>query len=693
MIAAGAVIGFASLVASEQRDAAGTQSLDVPSVTSYRVAGRDERGTYEGAIVLLAEDPAAASVRASRIVRYEDGLELRFSGSGTVTGNAVQLRLASLTERSQDEAMVQRLPLAEGVRENRQVRLTGQLEEGHRSGTALLYLPGEKTVSRGKEYWALERRGPLFERATTTAKVGTEWTPVPLAIEKPGAVRVTAPLGTGARGLFLPRGQEPPQLEKVEHDCIGCPMPPDGAAVGLPTSHTLLEGPSWLRRFDKEEAASDWVFWIRNVDRLRLEAVLLELDYLEFIRLLPFFFCDPWVDIRLSPSVVAIGEPVTITVDAHAKAGLDMYWWFGATGIASLDTAHIRAGLGLRSGTASWTVTIDQPGTHTFGANARDLLYWTDPGVPHQASESCGLAWDEVEVVNARKSYSVGFILLAPEGTDVTSPAFQGELAKIDTIKNELIGQFDRSTDGKGRVDVSYPTVVLMPPGPVYGLSDGNLMWQFLQGTTTNEFYASHPDSFDFLAIYEMYPGVSIGSRHVTVKPVVAGLGISPFDNTAAWGSAGRLRGVGLVTDVTGLPGSYEFKTSKMHLLLHEVFGHQWGVFAARLMKPGFHFDIGIESPTFTVLYGRPWRKTDNTHFTTADITDPVTGTTKVTFHPWMLYAAGMKLRSEVPETLMDVEPDTPPASRYDLVTTTGTFVNVTLQSIIDAEGDRYDVP
>jgi hypothetical protein len=616
------------------------------------------------------------------------------SGSGTVAGGAVQLRLTSLTERSQDKALVQRISPSARAREIRQVRLTGHLEKDHRSGAALLHSPGDKSVRRGEERWTFEARGPLFRRATRNVTLGgEEWASVPLAVDKPGAVKVIAPLGAGARGLFLRRGEKPPQLEDVEADCVGCPVSPlRAAALGLPTSHTPLTGPSWLRQFSEEDAASDWVFWIRDAERILREDVAFTHEYMYFIPFPPLL-CDPWVNIDLSPAVVAAGEPFTITVRAFAQAGLDMYWWFGATGIEPLDKAHIRAGLGQLSGAASWTVTIDQPGTYTFGANARDQLYWTDPGVPHQASEGCGLAWDEVEVVATHKSYSVGFILLAPEGTDVTSPAFQDELAKIDAIKGELIGQFERSTDGGGVVDVSYPTVVLMPPGPVYGLSDGSLMWQFLAQTLQDEFYANHPDAFDFLAIYEMYPSVSIGSRHLKVKPFVAGFGISPFDNTAAWGSAGRLRGIGLVTDVTALPTTYEFMTSRMHLLLHEVFGHQWGVYAARLDKGGSHFDIGLESPTFTVLYGRPWLKIDDTHFTTADIIDPATGTTKVTFHPWMLYVAGMKLRSEVPEMLMDVEPDTPPAHRYDLVTTTGTFTEVTLQSIIDAEGDRYDVP
>ena len=109
-------------------------------------------------------------------------------------------------------------------------------------------------------------------------------------------------------------------------------------------------------------------------------------------------------------------------------------------------------------------------------------------------------------------------------------------------------------------------------------------------------------------------------------------------------------------------------------------------------MKPGFHFDVGIQSPNFTVLYGRPWRKLDETHFTTENVQDPVTGTFKVTFHPWMLYVADMKTRSEVPDLLMDVEPDTQPSSRYDLATTTGTYENVTLQSAINQSGDMYDV-
>jgi len=170
----------------------------------------------------------------------------------------------------------------------------------------------------------------------------------------------------------------------------------------------------------------------------------------------------------------------------------------------------------------------------------------------------------------------------------------------------------------RGLCDASYPTVVLTPPGPVAGLEDGDdAMYTFVRTAIRDHFYTDHADAFDFLAIYEVYPDKSIGSRHYTVRVREAGFGITPYDISASWGSSGRLRGIGLVKDANELPAEYDFMDSEMHLLLHEVFGHQWGVFAERMMKPGFHFDIGLQSPTFTVLYGRPWRRVDDTHFTT----------------------------------------------------------------------------
>jgi hypothetical protein len=218
-------------------------------------------------------------------------------------------------------------------------------------------------------------------------------------------------------------------------------------------------------------------------------------------------------------------------------------------------------------------------------------------------------------------------------------------------------------------------------------------MWQFIADTLTNDFYLNHPDDFDFVAIYETYPDVSIGSRHLTTRTRVAGFGITPYNTSSSWGSEGRLRGIGLITDVNNLPDTYDFLDSRMHLLLHEVFGHQWGVRANRLTSGGAHFDIGIQSPNFSVLYGRPWIKVDDTNYTTATIIDPATGTHKVIFYPWMLYVAGMKQRHVGPSIILDVDPDTPPTSRYDVVTTTGTSETVTLESVILESGDRYDVP
>jgi hypothetical protein len=51
-----------------------------------------------------------------------------------------------------------------------------------------------------------------------------------------------------------------------------------------------------------------------------------------------------------------------------------------------------------------------------------------------------------------------------------------------------------------------------------------------------------------------------------------------------------------------------------------------------------------------------------------------------------------MKYRHELPQVLMDLEPDIPPTHLYDLVTRIGTYELVHLQDVIKGSGDRYDV-
>jgi hypothetical protein len=110
----------------------------------------------------------------------------------------------------------------------------------------------------------------------------------------------------------------------------------------------------------------------------------------------------------------------------------------------------------------------------------------------------------------------------------------------------------------------------------------------------------------------------------------------------------------------------------------------------------------------------------DQTHFETALIEDdPALGfchpqpgviggiCEKMTYHPWLLYVAGLKIRSEVPESLIDVIPDFPivddvgdqansatEIKRWAKYTNgiTGSSNIITLQEVIDEAGDRHDV-
>lgn len=668
-------------------------SVTIPSVYSYNVAGKDKRGSYTGKVNIYSRGGRENAVTVHRSIKYKENAEIRTIGVGTLENGKIEIRLDNAVFRPKQK-FAQQLTTRFEPKVFQRGYLSGFLGKDKKGGKVLHRWSINNKATVGEETWTFDKHFKTHKitRHKLSLK-GTEWTSVPVAISKPGMIKISSLMAVAADGIFLKKGEKIPELKKPDETHVFLPFDPTAKKhLGAPSNYDEKNGAVWHKEFKEKDLDSEWVFYYRDRSKQAARKLDIVISYFDFSSFLPWL-CDPWVDVDISPNEVAVGAPINIRVNARALSGLDMYWWFGnGTGITDLDKAHTMSGGGSSTGDYTWTIQIDQPGTYSFGANARDVLYWTDPGTPHQASEGCGLAYDVVTVRPVQKSYSVAFIVLAPEGTDTTTSEFQAHLNKVEDIKTALTSQFVTSTEGRGIVDVSYPIIVLTPPGPVYGLSDGGLMWTFLRETMVNHFYTAHPDDFDFLAIYELYPDKSIGSRHLTTKTKVAGFGITPYDISASWGSGGRLRGVGLVTDLTNLPNEYEFIASRMHLLLHEVFGHQWGVFADRIMKPGFHFDIGIESPNFTVLYGRPWRMVDETHFTTEDVQDPATGTFKVTFHPWMLYVAGMKTRSEVPILLMDVEPDTPPSSRYDLVTTTGTYENITLQSVIDQSGDRYDV-
>ncbi len=132
---------------------------------------------------------------------------------------------------------------------------------------------------------------------------------------------------------------------------------------------------------------------------------------------------DPWspsVALSISSVAVTAGEPFTVTVTGSAPAGIAFVWWFGQnTGVTDATvslqyppqpTSSLRACTDVATPTKldrafcsplftsaqhvtsysfTSTVTVNQPGTYTFGANTRDVN-------GSQASEAGGLAFIQV---------------------------------------------------------------------------------------------------------------------------------------------------------------------------------------------------------------------------------------------------------------------------------------------------------
>jgi hypothetical protein len=96
------------------------------------------------------------------------------------------------------------------------------------------------------------------------------------------------------------------------------------------------------------------------------------------------------VKIAVAPARVHAGEAFSVTVSASAPFGLESVWWFGReTGVEGLDARHGRVLAGEFVQSATWSgLTIDTPGTYTFGADGRDLRHVLPPdGYPHRAGE------------------------------------------------------------------------------------------------------------------------------------------------------------------------------------------------------------------------------------------------------------------------------------------------------------------
>lgn len=86
--------------------------------------------------------------------------------------------------------------------------------------------------------------------------------------------------------------------------------------------------------------------------------------------------------------------------------------------------------------------------------------------------------------------------------------------------------------------------------------------------TAVQQFYTYFPDNFDFVQVVFAIPSYPGNRYHGPIRNDVSGIGMNLFDNSAQYGSAGRLLGIN-VFPIDGLFDAGETAFS------HEI-GHQW---------------------------------------------------------------------------------------------------------------------
>ncbi len=674
-----------------------TENPNRSVVEVYQVEGEDQNGRFSGLARFYFAGEERRDFTAVRELDYTDGSRQCFIGIGRRAGGFNQIvfeqNSTDFTLNTNDGGLTAHFEVPPVNR----VEMEVQLPEGRvQFGTGISVL-SESWRPISENHLKVKQQ---FLRARSQT---LGWVGIPIRFRNSGLVKLSIRDDNVRAALLLPNGQHPDDdvharklvnlgLEETYNNRRAL-----AGINGVPQLHTSSQGYSWLYELDDQEIRRGWKIWVNGAISLRPGVGVL-MEYYQWSNgsYTPAFG-QPTAGIEIGPQRVVQGQPFEVTISGASLNGLDQIWMFGnATGIPELDRAFTVQAQGRLCMEKTFSMTIDRPGTYSFGANARDLLYGRENGL-HQASDACGLAYDIIEVEpEIRKRFRVGFVLFAPEGYDANHPEVRSALRKLTDIKFALTSQFERSTEGHGRLQALGQTFVFYPSGAIPDIvEDGSReVNNFVFDVLRDELYAHYEDDYDFLAVYEIYPDKQWGARHITIRSYVNGFGFNgPVDHSDVVGSQGRLRGFGFTGDPRTFPVEYDFRDSKMLLLLHELFGHQWGIRLPELQRGSSgHFKAGIESTNVSVMYARPWRRINDTTFETVEIIDPQTGYYKVTFHPWVLYTAGLKLRHEIPQQLYEII-TTDSLPRYaEYRTVTGTTRTIYLDDMIERYGDRYDV-
>ncbi len=215
------------------------------------------------------------------------------------------------------------------------------------------------------------------------------------------------------------------------------------------------------------------------------------------------------------------------------------------------------------------------------------------------------------------------------------------------------------------------------------------------------EFYRLHKDEYDFLVIFSNFdvkmPEADARAFYLHVKNDTRGIGQQLFDNSALFGSNGKLQGtidMGNISALTTDPLDPNFETP-LDILSHELM-HRWGAYVKFMTAQGMvsnallgkdlsHWSFLLNSYA-SLLYGNQWQDNGNNTFTS--VAD------RNYYSPLDLYLMGFVDKTQVPPMLLIDNPDIDPKQMPETgITITGTPTYVTIDDIIAAEGERIPGP
>ncbi len=214
------------------------------------------------------------------------------------------------------------------------------------------------------------------------------------------------------------------------------------------------------------------------------------------------------------------------------------------------------------------------------------------------------------------------------------------------------------------------------------------------RAVVAQEFYLDHPDEYDFLMVFttfEFDTGDAV-AFHVGAQNPVQGIGQPVFDNTAFFGSEGKLQGyidMAALTRYSTDPLDPEFDFA-LGVMAHEIL-HQWCCYVgfddagassqALLGKDDAHWSFLLDSDA-SVMYGSDWRDNADGTFTAAN--------TRTFYSPLDLYLAGLFGPEQVPPFELI---ENPAVDKTQLpqrgATISGTSRLVSVDDVIAIEGPR----